>query len=189
MLIHAHIHRCAYSCWRKAAERERRLYPPPSRQSRQLNKRLAPAVFPTSFWNGEKLAIVSPRKQHAGRRVFVPPQKRREEVKNKQQSSKGLYGGKEKAPSRLEPRQPETERLFVCLFSQLLVLICEKSTGMKLPSCLKPSSRKRKEKLLRRANIQKWKYRHFNTTKKKRKEADYFVYSSFSERMLILKIR
>lgn len=73
------------------------------------------------------------------------------------------------------------ERLFVCLLSQLLVLICEKSTEMELPSCLKPSSRKERKKKTTK-NKTKQIFRNGNTTnftpsiKKEKKAECYFLY-------------
>lgn len=82
---------------------ERRLCPPPSRQSRQLNKRLAPAVFPSSFWYAKQLAKVSPRKRQMGRWVFISPQKRRKERKKNKQQSGTVSVGKSIFPFQTAP--------------------------------------------------------------------------------------
>lgn len=94
---------------------ERRLYPPPSRQSRQLNKRLASAVFPSSSWNVKKKNLRKCR--HGNGRWVDGPSFLYKRVgrrgKNKQQSGEDS-AGKSVFPSQTEAARDGT---FVCLSS------------------------------------------------------------------------
>lgn len=153
---------------------ERRLYPPPSRQSRQLNKRLASAVFPSSSWNVKKKNLRKCR--HGNGRWVDGPSFLYKRVgrrgKNKQQSGEDS-AGKSVFPSQTEAARDGT---FVCLssFSTSRANLWEINwDGAAVMSETKQQKRKEKKnnKKQNKANIQKWKYYQFHTFHKKRKKS------------------
>lgn len=159
---------------------ERRLYPPPSRQSRQLNKRLASAVFPSSSWNVKKKNLRKCR--HGNGRWVDGPSFLYKRVgrrgKNKQQSGEDS-AGKSVFPSQTEAARDGT---FVCLssFSTSRANLWEINwDGAAVMSETKQQKRKKKKTT---KNKTKQIFRNGNTTnftpsiKKEKKAECYFLY-------------